>query len=140
MGSFSSLLTVVNFAEAATAAMNVSKDANSSAAPTNAKPVDVQTLMKSDPRFIARLIQQLDSQMHNMQDDKKRRQQAVKEDTEEMQRIDQEIKMHIQPGLVSTLPSSTFWLISGCMCVLGEFGLLHEQSIVLYRVWQALHA
>lgn len=108
---------MVSFAETATAALNFSKDASSSAVPTNAKPVDVQTLMKSDPRFIARLIQQLDSQMHNMQDDKKRRQQAVTEDTEEMQRIDQEIKMHIQPGIVEYLPSSVFWLISGCMCV-----------------------
>ena len=89
-----------NFAETATAAMNVSKDTGSSAAPTNTKPVDVQTLMKSDPRFIARLIQQLDSQMHDMQDEKKRRQQAVKEDTEAMQRIDQEVKMHVQPGIV----------------------------------------
>lgn len=96
----SSLLTVGNFAETATAAMNVSKATGSSAALTNAKPVDVQTLMKSDPRFIARLIQQLDSQMHDMQDEKKRRQQAMKEDTEEMQRIDQEIKTHIQPGIV----------------------------------------
>ena len=100
LASFSSLLTVVSFAETATAAMNVSKDTGSTAAPTNAKPVDVQTLMKSDPRFIARLIQQLDSQMHNMQDEKKRRQQAVKEDTEELQRIDHEIKLHIQPGIV----------------------------------------
>lgn len=76
--------------------MDHSKDA----VPTDAKPVDVQALMKSDPRFIARLIQQLDTQMHNMQDEKKRRQQSIKEDTEEMQRIDQEIRTHIQPGIV----------------------------------------
>lgn len=76
--------------------MSHSKDA----VPSDTKPVDVQALMKSDPRFIARLIQQLDTQMHNMQDEKKRRQQVIKEDTEEMQRIDQEISTHIQPGLV----------------------------------------
>ncbi|KAL3137646.1 hypothetical protein ABBQ38_004922 [Trebouxia sp. C0009 RCD-2024] len=57
--------------EAPTAAMSHSKDA----VPSDTKPVDVQALMKSDPRFIARLIQQLDTQMHNMQDEKKRRQQ-----------------------------------------------------------------
>lgn len=80
--------------------MSVSKEAGPSAASSDVKPVDVQALMKSDPRFIARLIQQLDSQMHSMQDEKKRRQQAINEDAEEMQRIDQEIRTHIQPGIV----------------------------------------
>ena len=56
--------------------------------------------MKSDPRFIARLIAQLDSQMHGMQDEKKRRQEAIAQDNEEMQRIDKEIATHIQPRLV----------------------------------------
>ena len=57
--------------------------------------------MKSDPRFIARLISQLDTQMHGMQDEKKHRQQAINEDVEEMQQIDKEIATHIQPQLVS---------------------------------------
>ena len=65
------------------------------------KRVDVQALMQSDPRFIARLISQLDSQMHGMQDEKKRRQQAIASDAEEVQRIDKEIATHIQPRLVS---------------------------------------
>ena len=56
--------------------------------------------MKSDPRFIARLIAQLDSQMHGMQDEKKRRQEAIAQDSEEIQRIDKEIATHIQPRLV----------------------------------------
>jgi hypothetical protein len=56
--------------------------------------------MNSDPRFIARLIQQLDTQMHNMQDEKRRRQEAIAADTEEMNRIDKEIATHIQPRLV----------------------------------------
>ena len=56
--------------------------------------------MNSDPRFIARLIQQLDTQMHNMQDEKRRRLEAVAADTEEMSRIDKEIATHIQPRLV----------------------------------------
>ena len=80
--------------------MELKKKANQDTAQHDAKPVDIQALMKSDPRFIARLIQQLDSQMHNMQDEKRRRQQAIKEDTEEMQRIDKEFSTHIQPGLV----------------------------------------
>lgn len=86
-------------AESAAAAINLNKDAGQSTA-ANIKPVDIQALMKSDPRFIARLIQQLDTQMHNMQDEKTRRQQAMKEDTEELQRTDKEISTHIQPGLV----------------------------------------
>ncbi len=56
--------------------------------------------MNSDPRFIARLIQQLDTQMHNMQDEKRRRQEAIAADTEELNRIDKEIATHIQPRLV----------------------------------------
>lgn len=84
--------------ESAAAAINLNKDAGQSTA-ANIKPVDIQALMKSDPRFIARLIQQLDTQMHNMQDEKTRRQQAMKEDTEELQRTDKEISTHIQPGL-----------------------------------------
>lgn len=110
-------------AETATAAMNVSTDTGSGAVPPAAKPVDVQTLMKSDPRFIARLIQQLDSQMHNMQDEKKRRQQAITEDTEEMQRIDQEIKMHVQPGIVEySAAYQQDVLMSICICVLSLSG------------------
>lgn len=109
-------------AETATAAMNVSTDTGSGAVPTAAKPVDVQTLMKSDPRFIARLIQQLDSQMHNMQDEKKRRQQAITEDTEEMQRIDQEIKTHVQPGIVEySAAYQQYLLMSGCIYVFRTF-------------------
>ena len=105
------------FAETATAAMTVSKGTDSSTAPTNSKPVDVQTLMKSDPRFIARLIQQLDSQMHNMQDEKKRRQLAVKEDTDEMQRIVQEIKLHIQPGIVEYFTIHRFSGLYQAVCL-----------------------
>lgn len=56
--------------------------------------------MNSDPRFIARLIQQLDTQMHNMQDEKRRRQEAIAADTEELSRIDKEVATHIQPRLV----------------------------------------
>jgi len=80
--------------------LQLNKDASQHTATEAAKPVDIQALMKSDPRFIARLIQQLDSQMHNMQDEKRRRQEAISADTEEMQRIDKEIATHIQPRLV----------------------------------------
>ena len=83
--------------------MSLNKDAVKGEAPKDTKSVDVQALMKSDPRFIARLIQQLDSQMHCMQDEKKRRQQAIQEDTEELQRIDKDISTHIQPGMVELL-------------------------------------
>ena len=62
--------------------------------------MDVQALMSSDPRFIARLIQQLDTQMHGMQDEKRRRQEAIIADTEEIARLDKEIATHIQPRLV----------------------------------------
>lgn len=84
-------------ADATTAARDA-KDKSQKEAPP--KPVDVQALMKSDPRFIARLIAQLDAQMHGMQDEKKRRQQAIAQDSEELQRIDKEIATHIQPCLV----------------------------------------
>ena len=84
-------------AEAATDVLQVNRDATRS---TAAKPMDVQALMNSDPRFIARLIQQLDTQMHGMQDEKRRRQEAMTADTEEVARLDKEIATHIQPRLV----------------------------------------
>lgn len=87
-------------AEVATAVLQVNKDATRSTAVNEAKPVDVQALMNSDPRFIARLIQQLDTQMHGMQDEKRRRQEAMTADTEEIARLDKEIATHIQPRLV----------------------------------------
>lgn len=60
--------------------------------------------MSADPRFIARLIQQLDAQMHAMQDEKKRRESSIYEDQAEMDRIDKEIKTHIQPQMVDFSP------------------------------------
>ncbi len=87
-------------AETATTGLQVNQDATQRAASQEPKPVDIQALMNSDPRFIARLIQQLDTQMHNMQDEKRRRQEAIAADTEEMNRIDKEIATHIQPRLV----------------------------------------
>ena len=124
--------------------MSVSTDTGPGAVPTAAKPVDVQTLMKSDPRFIARLIQQLDSQMHNMQDEKKRRQQAITEDTEEMQRIDQEIKTHVQPGIVEySAVHQQHLLIQACIHVLStllaQSLAIGRKFLFLYRMWQALH-
>jgi len=80
--------------------VQLNKDATQRAASKEPKPVDVQALMNSDPRFIARLIQQLDTQMHNMQDEKRRRQEAIAADTEELNRIDKEIATHVQPRLV----------------------------------------
>lgn len=62
--------------------------------------VDVKALMSADPRFIARLIQQLDAQMHAMQDEKKRRERSVTEDLAEIERINKEISTHVQPQLV----------------------------------------
>ena len=80
--------------------MQLNKHATQRAASKEPKPVDVQALMNSDPRFIARLIQQLDTQMRNMQDEKRRRQEAIAADTEELNRIDKEIATHVQPRLV----------------------------------------
>ncbi|KAL0053657.1 hypothetical protein WJX82_009000 [Trebouxia sp. C0006] len=85
--------------ETANAAVQLNKDATQRAASKEPKPVDVQALMNSDPRFIARLIQQLDTQMRNMQDEKRRRQEAIAADTEELTRIDKEIATHVQPRL-----------------------------------------
>ena len=93
-------------AEAATTALQLNKEAGQGPASPAAKPIDVQALMKSDPRFISRLIQQLDSQMHNMQDEKRRRQQAIKDDTEEMLRIDKEISISSQDSLSVLSPFS----------------------------------
>ena len=56
--------------------------------------------MSADPRFIARLIQQLDAQMHAMQDEKKRRESSMTDDLAEIERIDKEISTHIQPQIV----------------------------------------
>ena len=95
-----SQLSLVPLAESATSALPAGMQTTQEAGPSDSKPVDVQALMKSDPRFIARLIAQLDSQMHGMQDEKKRRQEAVAQDNEELQRIDKEIATHIQPRLV----------------------------------------
>lgn len=56
--------------------------------------------MSADPRFIARLIQQLDAQMHAMQDEKKRREGSMSEDLTEIERINKEISTHVQPQIV----------------------------------------
>ena len=62
--------------------------------------MDVKALMSADPRFIARLIQQLDAQMHAMQDEKKRREGNMTDDLAEIERINKEINTHVQPQIV----------------------------------------
>lgn len=60
----------------------------------------MKALMSADPRFIARLIQQLDAQMHAMQDEKKRKEGSMTEDLAEIERINKEISTHLQPQIV----------------------------------------
>ena len=60
----------------------------------------MKALMSADPRFIARLIQQLDAQMHAMQDEKRRREGSMTDDLAEIERINKEINAHVQPQIV----------------------------------------
>lgn len=59
----------------------------------------IKELMGRDPRFITRLITELDKSMHSMMLDKEKRKQAIKADQEAMQKIDDTVAAHIKPNL-----------------------------------------
>lgn len=59
----------------------------------------IKTLMRRDPKFISRLISQLDKQMHGMLESKQRRVEQMNQDQEEVDKINQIIASHVQPKL-----------------------------------------
>eukprot|EP00878_Enallax_costatus_P033225 GHUV01036626.1.p1 GENE.GHUV01036626.1~~GHUV01036626.1.p1 ORF type:complete len:161 (+),score=62.02 GHUV01036626.1:313-795(+) len=59
----------------------------------------IRELMRRDPKFIARLISQLDKQMHKMMHEKHKRMEEIKADTAALQKIDDTIGTHIMPCL-----------------------------------------
>eukprot|EP00877_Chromochloris_zofingiensis_P004964 jgi/Chrzof1/14469/Cz09g03320.t1 len=59
----------------------------------------IRELMSRDPKFIARLITQLDTQMHKMMREKYKRSQAVKEDQEALTKLEAVISTHVTPNL-----------------------------------------
>lgn len=60
----------------------------------------IKMLMRRDPRFIGRLIEQLDRQMHARLAEKLRRQQERRADQAAIDRIDETIRNNVQPCLV----------------------------------------
>ncbi|WIA31003.1 hypothetical protein OEZ86_001044 [Tetradesmus obliquus] len=59
----------------------------------------IKELMRRDPKFIARLISQLDKQMHKMMLEKHKRSEEIKADQAALDKIDTTISTHIQPCL-----------------------------------------
>lgn len=107
----------------------------------------IKQLMRSDPRFITRLInvgpgtkcilatlhaccmdnggklvactcmhwsmQQLDKSMHGMMAEKTRRQEQIRADEAELEKLDTMVKTHIQPNLVSAVyRAAQAWLVA----------------------------
>lgn len=110
-------------------------DANTSTSsqdmPGQPTKVDVKALMSADPRFIARLIQQLDAQMHAMQDEKKRRERSMTEDHAEIERINKEISTHVQPQLVEYIfLLHSLLLNSMCLVKMVHYCPLHLSVMV----------
>jgi hypothetical protein len=66
----------------------------------------IKVLMRRDPRFIGRLITQLDKHMHAMMFEKHQRLEQIRADEEALAKIDATIASHITPNLVSGLASS----------------------------------
>eukprot|EP00879_Flechtneria_rotunda_P031222 GHRR01034087.1.p1 GENE.GHRR01034087.1~~GHRR01034087.1.p1 ORF type:complete len:172 (+),score=67.05 GHRR01034087.1:182-697(+) len=63
------------------------------------KQEKIKELMRRDPKFIARLIAQLDKQMHKLMLEKHKRTEEVKADQAAVAKIDETIKTHIEPCL-----------------------------------------
>lgn len=59
----------------------------------------IRTLMQNDPKFITRLITQLDNQMKSIADQKQKRLDQIAADEEEIRQIDNAIERHIKPNL-----------------------------------------
>ncbi|GIL67230.1 hypothetical protein Vafri_20666 [Volvox africanus] len=62
-------------------------------------PEKIKILMRRDPRFITRLISQLDKSMHTLLLEKMRRQEEVAAAEKEITQINETIKTHIAPNL-----------------------------------------
>mmetsp|Transcript_6741 Transcript_6741/g.14877 ORF Transcript_6741/g.14877 Transcript_6741/m.14877 type:complete len:202 (-) Transcript_6741:482-1087(-) len=81
--------------------------ASTSARPAEESTIDVsklshdkiKQLMRGDPKFIERLISQLDKQMHNMMLQKVQRQEQIAADLKEIEKLDQIINSHVKPNL-----------------------------------------
>ncbi|KAI8463628.1 MAG: flagellar associated protein [Monoraphidium minutum] len=63
------------------------------------KTEKIKILMRRDPRFIGRLIAQLDKHMHEKLYEKHQRLEAIKADEEALSRLDATIASHITPNL-----------------------------------------
>ncbi|GFH29481.1 uncharacterized protein HaLaN_28144 [Haematococcus lacustris] len=59
----------------------------------------IKQLMKGDPKFIARLIEQLDKQMHGLMLERQKRQAQLDADLKEMAQLDHTIATNIAPNL-----------------------------------------
>ncbi|GFH30280.1 uncharacterized protein HaLaN_29101 [Haematococcus lacustris] len=59
----------------------------------------IKQLMKGDPKFIARLIEQLDKQMHGLMLQRQKRQAQLDADLKEMAQLDHTIATNIAPNL-----------------------------------------
>eukprot|EP01023_Acetabularia_acetabulum_P060123 TRINITY_DN72269_c0_g1_i1.p2 TRINITY_DN72269_c0_g1~~TRINITY_DN72269_c0_g1_i1.p2 ORF type:complete len:187 (+),score=24.30 TRINITY_DN72269_c0_g1_i1:62-562(+) len=61
--------------------------------------VDIEQLAKNDPNFISLLIRQLDGQMNALYEESRNRKKQIAEDTKELQQLDQDVQIRIQPKL-----------------------------------------
>ncbi|GBF92174.1 hypothetical protein Rsub_05256 [Raphidocelis subcapitata] len=59
----------------------------------------IKTLMRRDPRFIGRLITQLDKHMHKMMAEKHERLEQIRADEEALATLDATVASHITPNL-----------------------------------------
>lgn len=62
-------------------------------------PEKIKILMRRDPKFITRLISDLDKNMHAMMLEKHKRMQHMVDAQKEIEQINEQIKMHIKPNL-----------------------------------------
>ncbi|PNW73060.1 hypothetical protein CHLRE_14g617250v5 [Chlamydomonas reinhardtii] len=65
----------------------------------NQDPEKIKMLMKRDPKFIERLITQLDKNMHKMMLQKKAKLDEIAQAEKEIETINSQIKSHITPNL-----------------------------------------
>ncbi|KAG2493954.1 hypothetical protein HYH03_007884 [Edaphochlamys debaryana] len=64
-----------------------------------ADPEKIKILMRRDPKFITRLISELDKSMHKVLREKAKRKQEIEDAEKEIEKIDEEIKTHITPNV-----------------------------------------
>ncbi|GLC55314.1 hypothetical protein PLESTB_000971500 [Pleodorina starrii] len=62
-------------------------------------PEKIKILMKRDPKFITRLITQLDKSMHALILEKMRRREAIAAAEKEIEQINETIRTHVKPNL-----------------------------------------